>query len=186
MIPSSRTSRTSRTPADQPERRDDVRDVPDVRPRRSWRCRRGTHQHRRGRRDLRDVRDVRFTRLTATPAARSTRPSLSRPRKDRAPNAQSDDPRATELAGPDRLPRVVGPNGRCIRSHRPGRKAFLDRFEKQVDPDGELLPAERARRAEHARKAYFARLAFKSARECSVTRRPDDVRRLVAAPLDQG
>jgi hypothetical protein len=46
----------------------------------------------------------------------------------------------------------------------PGRKAFLDRFEKQVDPDGELSPAERARRAEHARKAYFARLALKSAR----------------------
>ena len=46
----------------------------------------------------------------------------------------------------------------------PGRKAFLDRFEKQVDPDGELPPAERARRAEHARKAYFARLALKSAR----------------------
>jgi hypothetical protein len=44
-----------------------------------------------------------------------------------------------------------------------GRKTFLDRFQKQVDPDGKLLPAERARLAEHARKAYFARLAFKSA-----------------------
>jgi hypothetical protein len=43
------------------------------------------------------------------------------------------------------------------------RKASLDRFEKQVDPDGTLAPAERARRAEHARKAYFARLALKSA-----------------------
>jgi len=46
----------------------------------------------------------------------------------------------------------------------PGRKAFLDRFEKQVDPDGELSATERARRADHARKAYFARLALKSAR----------------------
>jgi hypothetical protein len=46
----------------------------------------------------------------------------------------------------------------------PGRKAFLDRFERQVDPNGELPPTERARRAEHARKAYFARLALKSAR----------------------
>ena len=34
------------------------------------------------------------------------------------------------------------------------RAAFLDRFERQVDPDGTLPPAERARRAEHARKAY--------------------------------
>jgi hypothetical protein len=44
------------------------------------------------------------------------------------------------------------------------RKAALDRFEKQVDPDGSLPPAERARRAEHARKAYFTRLALASAK----------------------
>jgi hypothetical protein len=43
------------------------------------------------------------------------------------------------------------------------RRAALDRFEKEVDPDGVLLPDERARRAEHLRKAYFARLALKSA-----------------------
>ena len=43
------------------------------------------------------------------------------------------------------------------------RKAALDRFEREVDPEGVLLPAERAIRAEHARKAYFARLALKSA-----------------------
>jgi hypothetical protein len=43
------------------------------------------------------------------------------------------------------------------------RQAALDRFEREVDPDGLLLPAERAIRAEHARKAYFARLALKSA-----------------------
>lgn len=45
----------------------------------------------------------------------------------------------------------------------PARKAALERFEREVDPDGELTPAERAKRAEHARKAYFARLALKSA-----------------------
>lgn len=44
------------------------------------------------------------------------------------------------------------------------RKAFLDRFDRQVDPDGKLLPHERARRAEHARKAYFKALALKSAK----------------------
>lgn len=43
------------------------------------------------------------------------------------------------------------------------RKAMLDKFEKQVDPDGTLTPAERAKRAEHARKAHFKRLALKSA-----------------------
>lgn len=44
------------------------------------------------------------------------------------------------------------------------RKAALDRFEREVDPDGVLDPVERARRAEHARKAYFTRLALKSAK----------------------
>ncbi|MBB1032562.1 hypothetical protein G6027_17110 [Dietzia sp. SLG310A2-38A2] len=43
------------------------------------------------------------------------------------------------------------------------RQAALDRFEKQVDPEGVLSPAERAKRAENARKAYFQRLALKSA-----------------------
>lgn len=45
----------------------------------------------------------------------------------------------------------------------PARRALLDKFEREVDPDGTLPPAERAKRAEHARKAYFARLALKSA-----------------------
>jgi hypothetical protein len=45
----------------------------------------------------------------------------------------------------------------------PARQAFNDRFEREVDPDGTLPPEERARRAEHARKAYFLRLALKSA-----------------------
>lgn len=45
----------------------------------------------------------------------------------------------------------------------PARQAFLERFEHEVDPDGLLDPAERARRAEHARKAYMTRLALKSA-----------------------
>lgn len=36
----------------------------------------------------------------------------------------------------------------------PARKAMLDRFERQVDPDGKLTPEERATRASHARKAH--------------------------------
>lgn len=43
------------------------------------------------------------------------------------------------------------------------RTAFLARFEVEVDPDQVLPEAERRRRAEHARKAYFAKLALKSA-----------------------
>ena len=43
-----------------------------------------------------------------------------------------------------------------------GRRAFLDRFETEVDPEGVLPADERARRAVHARKAYFTALAAKS------------------------
>jgi hypothetical protein len=44
----------------------------------------------------------------------------------------------------------------------PARMALLEKFEKQVDPDMRLLPAERAKRAESARKAHYADLALKS------------------------
>ncbi len=43
------------------------------------------------------------------------------------------------------------------------RQAFLDRFEREVDPEGRLSMGERARRAEYARKAYFSQLAMRSA-----------------------
>ena len=42
---------------------------------------------------------------------------------------------------------------------RPARQAFLKRFEKEVDPNGELPPDERRQRAEHALRAYMLRLA---------------------------
>ncbi len=45
----------------------------------------------------------------------------------------------------------------------PARRALLDRFEREVDPDGVLPSHERARRAAHACKAYFTRLALRSA-----------------------
>jgi hypothetical protein len=44
----------------------------------------------------------------------------------------------------------------------PARAAFLSRFEREVDPEGILDPEERTRRAEHAKKAYFLRLALAS------------------------
>jgi hypothetical protein len=45
----------------------------------------------------------------------------------------------------------------------PAHQAFMSRFEREVDPDGVLSTQERARRAENARKAYFAELALRSA-----------------------
>ncbi len=49
-------------------------------------------------------------------------------------------------------------------STRAGTTAFLERFDRQVDPDGLLSPDERARRAAHARKAYMTGLALKASR----------------------
>jgi hypothetical protein len=43
------------------------------------------------------------------------------------------------------------------------REAFDNRFLEQVDPNNELPEDERRRRAIAARKAYFARLALRSA-----------------------
>lgn len=46
----------------------------------------------------------------------------------------------------------------------PARRAFLDRFEREVDPACELPEPERRRRADLARRAYFTGLAFRSAK----------------------
>ena len=46
---------------------------------------------------------------------------------------------------------------------RAARAAFLERFERQVDPDCVLPTAERHRRAEAAKRAYFLQLARRSA-----------------------
>jgi hypothetical protein len=42
---------------------------------------------------------------------------------------------------------------------RPALQKFLQRFEREVDPDGKLPPDERRRLAEHAKRAYMLRLA---------------------------
>ncbi len=47
---------------------------------------------------------------------------------------------------------------------QPARDKFMARFEDEVDPDRVLSEAERQRRASHAKKLYFTRLALASAR----------------------
>jgi len=60
------------------------------------------------------------------------------------------------------------------------RQASLDRFDRQVDPDGTLDPAIRVQRAAHARSAYFSRLALRSAQ----SRRRATEARTLADQLD--
>lgn len=43
------------------------------------------------------------------------------------------------------------------------RDGLYRRFEDEVDPDRVLLPEERAKRVESARRAYYTRIALKSA-----------------------
>lgn len=45
------------------------------------------------------------------------------------------------------------------------RRAFNERFLDQVDPDRRLSARERLRRADAARRAYFTKLAYLSARK---------------------
>ncbi len=66
----------------------------------------------------------------------------------------------TRLAAYESWARIADPSARTA----PSRRALMNRFERQVDPDGVLSPEERARRAGHAGKAYFTRLALRSAR----------------------
>lgn len=42
------------------------------------------------------------------------------------------------------------------------REGLLLKFERQVDPLGELLPAERSRRAKNAAKAHMQRMSLKA------------------------
>lgn len=59
----------------------------------------------------------------------------------------------------------------------------MAKFEREVDPDGVLSPEERARRAEHLRKAHFQRLALKSARARRRTREANAESEAAAAEL---
>lgn len=45
-----------------------------------------------------------------------------------------------------------------------GQAGLLARFEREVDPNNELHPAERLRRAEARRREHMARLAYASSR----------------------
>ncbi len=65
----------------------------------------------------------------------------------------------------------------------PARQAFNARFARQVDPDGTLPPAERARRAGHARRAWFQRLALKSAQSRRRARELTEVADVAEAEL---
>jgi hypothetical protein len=47
----------------------------------------------------------------------------------------------------------------------PARKALVDRWDRIVDPAGELEPAERAKRAKAAKSAHYRRMALVSAQK---------------------
>jgi hypothetical protein len=83
----------------------------------------------------------------------------------------------SRLAAHTSWARTVDPSERT----RPARESSLRRFEDEVDPDRRLPAEERARRAEHARRAYFTGLALKSARARRLRAEADAIDREVAA-----
>lgn len=83
-----------------------------------------------------------MSRPPLTPAQRTLRARLAAHHKW----AQTEDPSAATAPA---------------RAASPGS---LDYWERQVDPAGTLDPADRARRAEHAKKAYFASLSLKASK----------------------
>jgi hypothetical protein len=83
----------------------------------------------------------------------------------------------SRLAAHESWARTPDPTARTANA----RQAFRDRFENQVDPQGILDPDERVRRAESARKAYYTRLALKSA----TSRRRASESRIDASRLEQ-
>lgn len=46
---------------------------------------------------------------------------------------------------------------------RPARQGLEAKFEREVDPDGVMNPADRAKAVANARSAHYRRLALKSA-----------------------
>lgn len=85
----------------------------------------------------------------------TTTPTTDRRRAEHSTLTPSQRSQRARLAATSRWSKEDGSAGT-----QAARSAFLDRFEREVDPDGVLPPEERARRAEAAKRAYFQRLAF--------------------------
>lgn len=92
--------------------------------------------------------------------AKVVRRGTSAPPNDLTPSQRSQQAR---LAADRSWAYTVVPAERTA----PARKALLERFEHQVDPERTLRPQQRKRMAESAKKAYFRGLALKSSRRRS-------------------
>lgn len=87
---------------------------------------------------------------------------------DRRSMARSSDPAADDLRDRAMRARIAAHRSWANTADpaartKPARDAMLARFVREVDPDGVLSPADRARRAEQAKRAHFVALALKSA-----------------------
>jgi hypothetical protein len=80
----------------------------------------------------------------------------------------------SDLARAAALTRIAREGGTAVSA--PARAAFLKKFDDAVDPDRLLSLEERARRAKAARRAYFSRLAAKSAASRRLARARQDER----------
>ena len=94
------------------------------------------------------------------PAARPPRqPSRPRPLPADTGTARATASQAGRLGAHSRWAREADRSAATA----PARAGLLKRFEDEVDPDRVLPAAERAKRAESARRAFYQRIAMKSA-----------------------
>jgi hypothetical protein len=61
-----------------------------------------------------------------------------------------------------------------LKATEPGRRAIMERFEKEVDPDNLLSPAERRKRAENARREHLSRIRLKALRTARLQREAEE------------
>lgn len=65
----------------------------------------------------------------------------------------------------------------------PARAALAAKWEREVDPDGTMKPADRAKAAENARRAFYLRLALKSAQARKARAKADAIDAEIAKAL---
>lgn len=81
------------------------------------------------------------------------------PREINVPSTPAERTLQARMAAHTLHARVKDPAAHTL----PARTAALNCFEREVDPEGVLPPAERERRAAHARKAHMLGLSRRSA-----------------------
>lgn len=98
--------------------------------------------------------------IEAETSTRPSPPSPEAPQVRRGPLTAEERSERARLAAHVRWSKAKDRSAELAKA----RSKFMAKFEQEVDPNGEMTPEARAKAAESARKAHFARLAYQSAK----------------------